>query len=65
MQEYHVAFAGEAPHHTLEAGSLAEALSELATQPHEAKPAELWCEGRLLSRLELIEGNEGSFWRVS
>ena len=67
MPQYRVVFAGgddgqvRAP--GLNAKSIAEALAMIARQAPSG-PVELWREGELLSRLEHMDGEQGSYWRV-
>jgi hypothetical protein len=67
MQQYQVAFdqkdASGWAVLSFEAKSLSEALTFVASY-HDRKPVELWCEGKMLGRLERLHGEEGSFWRV-
>jgi hypothetical protein len=65
MQHYRVTFADASALQAIsfEAKSLNEALTRVARHQASA-PADLWCDGKHLGRLEYLRGEEGSFWRV-
>ena len=66
MQHYQITLADASPLEAIsfEAASLTEALAKVAMH-RSSVPAELWCDGKRLGRLEQLDGEEGSFWRVS
>jgi PAS domain S-box-containing protein len=66
-QEFRVEFSNDVANGpvsvTFTANSLSEALERLASPP--VQPIQLWCEGKLLGRLELRGGHSGVFWRLA
>jgi hypothetical protein len=67
MQQYRVTFGdrdgGEATGLSFRAGNLRDALAYLADH-HTRQPLELWREDQFLGRLEFLQGEDGSFWRL-
>jgi len=62
MPRYDVVFADQT--HPLAAMILEAASPGDARKPLGRRTPELWCDGRMLGRLERTEGEEGSYWRV-
>jgi hypothetical protein len=66
MQQYRLVFANaDGPLATIsfDAADLSAALAKVA-EHHANKPVELWRDGNLLGRLEQLDGEEGSYWRL-
>jgi hypothetical protein len=68
MQHYRITSAGDQASRTpalcFDAADVSEALKKVADHQGSA-PVELWCDGQMLGRLEIHEGEEGSFWRLA
>ena len=67
MQEYQIRLADGSSQDTAALSVVAEHLSEVLAfvADHTARePVELWRQGQRLGRLELIEGEDGSFWKL-
>ncbi len=67
MQQFQIKFADDRHDQPAALSVHAESLSDVLVfvAEHTArKPVELWRDKQLLGRLELIDGDDGSFWHV-